>query len=231
VVFDLSSRRGAQNKQVWLACDDPEHPYLDLRLTGIHRGAIEATPEALRFDKVVAGRSEIKVLTVTNLLEEAVSLSSITSDVKGVEAELIESAGRSWVIQVTAKPVSAQDRMNGALHLNFSSGTVRVPVWGSAVPLIKPVPAQIVFPAGSETSVERLVVLSSSDERPFEVVSADLIHAGGEVALKKLRPDRWQCTLSVMPSSIRAGAALHIVTDCDEQPEVTVPLELRSVRP
>jgi hypothetical protein len=97
--------------------------------------------------------------------------------------------------------------------------------------VIKSVPERISILSVSEKRVERLVMVSSNDGRAFKIVSAELIHAEGTVEAKQLRPNRWQCRLSISPSDINVGATLHIVTDCEDQPEVIIPLELKTTNP
>ncbi|MCU0858001.1 MAG: DUF1573 domain-containing protein [Pontiellaceae bacterium] len=225
VIFDLSNRTGEQNKQVLIGSNDPKRPYLDLRLTGICGTAIQVTPAAIRFGELTAGVETVQTLVATNLLDEAVSLRSVSSSVKGVKAEIVESADRSWIIRVTAAPLTAQERLSGGIRLDFSSGAVTVPVVGTATPVIKSVPERITVLSGVSESVDRQAVLSSSDGRAFEILSAELMNAEGTAEFKQLRADRWQCTLSILPASVKQGAAVQVHTSCEDQPEIIIPVE------
>jgi hypothetical protein len=231
VVFNMATRQGEQNKQVLLGSNDPQQPYFDLRLKGVRQTAFKITPEAIRFGNLTAGKAQAQRLSVTNGLDPPVTLQAVSSNIKNVEAEIVESADRSWVIQVIAKPMTAQDRLNGTIHLDFSSGRVNVPFSGTVASVIKSVPERITILSDSEKHVDRQVMLSSSDGRAFKIVSAELVHAEGTVGTRQLRLDRWQCSLSVLPSSITADAALHILSSCEEQPEIIIPLELKTANP
>ena len=168
VVFDLSTRRGEQNKQVWLATNDPEHPYLDLRLVGTHKAAVDVQPARIRFGKLLAGGESVQTVTATNLLTNAVSLLSVSTSAKGFGAEVVESADRSWVIEVTASPEAATDHLSGSVELNFSSGTERVYVSGSVVPAIQSVPERIVL-LRQQSKVGRLRSSSYAEPRRSNV--------------------------------------------------------------
>jgi hypothetical protein len=127
VIFNMAGRSGEQNKQVWLGCDEPKQPYFDLWLTGVRQKAFEMIPDVLQFGSLTAGKEQVQTLAITNLLDVATTLKSVSSSIKNVEAKVIESADWSWVIQVAAKPLTTQDRLRGTIPLDFSSGRVNVP--------------------------------------------------------------------------------------------------------
>lgn len=225
VVFDLSGRRGEQNKQVWLATNDPGHPYLDLRLTGVHKSAIDVVPSRISLGTLVKGSEAVQMLIATNLMNESVALLSVSSDVEGVRAEIIESTARSWAVRVIAMSTAVTNRLSGSVELNFSSGPIRIPIRGAVVPSIQSVPERIVFRAGLETALSRLVMLSG--DTSFDIISAKLVNAKGKVDLDQLHEDHWRCSLVIEPASVGTGAFLRVQTDCADQPEIIIPLELR----
>jgi hypothetical protein len=117
-------------------------------------------------------------------------------------------------------------KLNGQIQLNFSSGTVSVPVIGNVKPIIQVVPEQIQFSSRSTNETERLVMLRSGDGRPFEVVAAKLENIEGLVESTKLGDSCWQCRLAVVPSSVQPHANLRVETSSPHASEIRVPINL-----
>jgi len=226
-VFNLSNRRGEQNKLIYLACDDPKQPYLILKLVGTCQRAIEIIPSTVQFGSLIAGQEKVIELTATNLLQEAVAIDSVSSSVRGVNAEIVQSGERSWKIKVTAMPQADPGGMKGTVQLNFSSGTERIPVYGQVESVITAIPDQITLTAGSTSSVQRLVMLKSTDGQPFEILFVNMLNIEGTVDVRQISDDSWQCSLSIILSSLKPGAHLQVTTSCSSQPEIQIPLAVR----
>jgi hypothetical protein len=92
---------------------------------------------------------------------------------------------------------------------------------------IRAVPERIVFLSGQEKPLQRQVMLTANDGKPFEVLSAELVNADGEVEFHSVRPDRWRCSLSIRSAGIKPGACLRIVTSSADAPQLEFPLEVK----
>jgi hypothetical protein len=115
-------------------------------------------------------------------------------------------------------------KIRGSIQLNFSTGTVDVPILGTVKPAIQVVPDHIRISSRSTNEIERLAMLRSGDRRAFEVLSAELENADGTVGMEKLADDKWRCRLSVIPSSLTQGSVMRVTTSSPFQPIITVPL-------
>ncbi len=224
VVFTTRNRYGKQDKQILIASNDRKHPYYELKMVGTLLRAVEFSPRFVRLGTLLQDGSTAQAITATNLLDKAVVLESVSSSIKGITAEVAESAERGWTIRLRTSPPLALGKLNGSIQLNFSSGTVRVPVIGTVKPIIQVVPEAIAYSSRSTNNVERLVMLRSGDGRSFEVLSARLENAEGSVGMKQLSETRWQLKVAVVPDSLLSTSTVRVETSCKGQPKITVPL-------
>jgi len=231
-VFATRNRYGKQDKQILIASNDKKHPYYELKMMGTLRKPVEFTPRLVRLGTLLQDDEVSQTITATNLLEKAVELKSVSSTIKGVTAQIVGGIDdpaiekRNWTIKLKTFLPLALGKLRGSIQLNFSTGTVDIPVLGTVKPIIQVVPGQIRFSARSTNSTERLVMLRSGDGRPFEILSADLESADGSVKTEKLAEDRWQCKLSIIPNSLSEKSTLRIMTSSKLQPAITIPLTM-----
>ncbi len=240
-VFTTRNRYGKQDKQILIASNDRRRPYFELKMTGTLQRPVEFSPRLVRLGTLLPDSEVDQAITATNLLEKGVVLESVVSKVKGIEATVdgildpvsVDNLDlgsrlqqRNWTIKLGSSGPLAVGKLNGMIQLNFSSGTVKVPIIGTVRPIIQVVPDQIQFSSRSSKATERLVMLRSGDGRAFEVLSAKLEAAEGSVEIKKLAEGRWQLRVAVVPDSLPAASALQVQTSCKGQSKITVPLLL-----
>ncbi|MDF7802192.1 hypothetical protein P4C99_22160, partial [Pontiellaceae bacterium B1224] len=91
-----------------------------------------------------------ETITATNLLDRVVELQSVHSTVTGIEAEVVgfrddgaRRPQRNWTIRLKSAEGLAVGKINGQIKLNFSSGTVNVPIIGTVKPMIQVMPERI----------------------------------------------------------------------------------------
>ncbi len=92
---------------------------------------------------------------------------------------------------------------------------------------VQVVPKSILILSGQKGELQRQVMLTGRAGEAFEIISAELLNVDGTVEFTQLRPDRWKCSLSVFPVSIKPNATLRIITSCAAQPEINILLTLR----
>ena len=226
-VFDTRNRYGLQEKQILLVTDIKKTPYIDLRMTGTLLRAIEYSPAVVRFENVMPDGSVSATITATNLLAEAVTMESATTTIEGLEVEVVagdQEAARSWTIQLKSNAPLAVGQISGMLKLNFSTGTVDIPVVGDVAPIVQATPEQIQFSSTSSGEVKRMAMLRSGDGRVFDLLSAELKDAVGTVSFKKLSEGKWQLSLSVQAESVASGAAVEVKTSLESQSLIRIPL-------
>jgi hypothetical protein len=148
------------------------------------------------------------------------------AEIVGGNADQTYAPRRSWTIRLKSTGPLAVGKVNGQVLLNFSSGTVSVPIIGDVKPIVEATPEQIQFSSGSSSKAERLVMLRSGDGRAFEILSANLENAEGTVTTKKLAEGKWQVRLSIQPDSIQPNATLRIKTSIESHGTITIPLSM-----
>lgn len=231
-VFTTRNRYGKQDKQILVASNDKKHPYYELKMMGTLRKPVEFTPRLVRLGILLPDSKISQTITAINLLEKVVELKSVSSTIKGIGAKIVGGIDdpvteqRSWTIELESTAPLAVGKIRGSIQLDFSTGTVDIPVLGTIKPVIQVVPEQIQFYSRSTNATERLVMLRSGDGLPFEILSADLENADGSVETIKLADNRWRCKLSIVPATISQGATLRITTSSKLQPSITVPLSV-----
>lgn len=231
-VFNARNRYGPQDKQILIASNDRKHPYYELKMVGTLLKPVEFTPRFVRLGSLLQDGEILQTITVTNLLEKAVELKSVSSTIKGITAKAVGGIAdpameqRSWTIHLKTSPPLAVGKLSGSIQLDFSSGTVNVPVIGTVKPVIQTTPEKIQFATRSSNATERLVMLRSGDGRLFDILSANLENSDGSVDVVKLSDNRWQCRLSIVPNKLLPGSVLRIMTSSKFQPEITVPLSV-----
>lgn len=223
-VFTTKNRYGSQDKQILLETNDKKHLYYDLRMTGTLLKPVEFQPRWVRLNNLLPDSSVSETIMATNLLEKAVTLESVSTTLKGLEARITKSQDRSWTIQLTSTAPLALGQINGNVRLSFSTGAVDVPVFGQVKPIIQPTPEVIKFSNESTDEVTRMVMLRSGDDRTFVVLSATLESADGTVAFKKLAEGKWKITLNIQPSTIRSDSSVVIKTSLESQDTIIIPL-------
>ena len=229
-VFTTRNRYGKQDKQILIASNDRKHPYFELKMIGTLLRPVELSPRLVRLGSLLPDSEINETITATNLLDEAVMLESVKSTIPGIVAEVadadrISALRRSWTIRLNSSEPLVVGKFNGMIHLNFSSGTVKVPVIGTVKPVIQVVPEEITYSSRSANTIERLVMLRSGDGCPFEIVSATL--SEGSVEIKKLAEGRWQLKVAVVPDSLSEGSAVQVQTSCKSQSVIMVLLSVR----
>ncbi|NLX25654.1 MAG: hypothetical protein GXY61_06810, partial [Lentisphaerae bacterium] len=118
----------------------------------------------------------------------------------------------------------AVGQISGMLKLNFSTGSVDIPVVGDVTPILQATPEQIRLSSTSAGGVKRMAMLRSGDGRAFDLLSAELKDAEGTVSFKKLSEGKWQLSLSVQAESVAPGAALEVKTSLESQALIRIQL-------
>lgn len=225
VVFTTLNRYGKQDKQILIATNNRKKPYVELKMVGELIRPVKISPRIVYFGNLLVDSSFSQVVAVTNQLQKSIQLKSVSSSISSVRALVTESNERDWKIQLSTSEILDVGKLSGRIHLNFSSGTMNVPVVGMIKPIIQVVPGALRFSDSSERLIERLIMLRSEDDRPFDVLFADFENTEGSVEMKKLTDSRWQCRLSVESGSISDESALRVLTSCQSQPEIIFPLK------
>lgn len=226
-IFTTRNRYGPQDKQILIASNDRKNPYYELKMIGTLLKSVECSPRLLRLGNLLPDSKIMQTITATNRLEKVVMLESVKTSIRGMSAEVMDGGGdsvRSWTIHLSTSNSLPVGKISGQIRLKFSSGSVNVPVIGTVNPFIQVVPEQVQIVSGLDHPVERLVMLRGGSDRLFDILSAELLHADGQVEILKLAETRWQLKLSISSGTIESGARLKIKTTCEGQTVIEIPI-------
>ncbi len=231
-VFNCKNRYGPQEKQILIASNDQRNPYFELRMTGTLQQAIEVSPRYLRLGDLSTHSELSQIIKAVNLLEEVVILESVESTVPGIHVEMVGGAEgatsdergpqRSWEVRLTSNGNLRAGRLSGQIRLNFSTGSVSVPVMGHVQAALQVVPESITLSKSTDQSVERRVMLRNIEGSSFSIESAELINLDGTVEYQKLAPGKWSVMLQLMPSSVKPFAELNV--KLSDGPDIRIPI-------
>ena len=226
-IFQTKNRKGIQEKQILLVTNDKRQPYYDLRMTGTLKRPIDYSPHFVRLKDVLSDTDFSATITATNLLNERVTLDSVDVTISELRAKVIVSKEHNWEVELHSNGPLPEGQVNGRLRLHFSTGMLEVPVVGTVDSILKATPDKIEFSSETDGPISRLVMLRSSDQRSFDVESAELRGAEGDVTFKELAKGKWQLSLSLNPESVPSDAVLMIKTSINSQKMISVPLLLK----
>jgi hypothetical protein len=100
-VFTTKNRYGAQDKQILLVTNDKKNLYYDLRMIGTLLKPVEFEPRFIRLGDLLPDSAISETISATNLLDEAVTLESVSTTVKGLVAEVVEDGDGGSDIRAT----------------------------------------------------------------------------------------------------------------------------------
>jgi hypothetical protein len=132
-----------------------------------------------------------------------------------------------WTVRLSSDGHLEAGRLTGMIKLNFSTGTITVPVMGTVKPSVQVVPEKISLSRSSDKPVERLIMIRSADSSDLSSVSAELLGVEGSVVIKKLSEKKWQLKANLLPSSAMADSCIRISTPEKHLKDITIPLMLK----
>ena len=221
-IFTTRNRYGKQNKQILVATNDRKKPYYELKMVGTLLRPVEFKPRFIKLNNQLSDATVDYTITATNILKKTITLDSVASTIPGIHAEVVGDHARNWVIQLSSSGSLPVGKLSGRILLNYSSGTITVPVFGAVKPIIQVAPDRIQLSSRSSTPVKRMVMLRS--DRPFSISETKLENASGSVELKELSDGKHQLSLSIDPSSVKQEAKLVVETSCPSRPIIEIPV-------
>jgi hypothetical protein len=118
----------------------PHQPRAFLPVSGFVRPLFAVTPPAVDLPGVTVSADDARpmlALVVKNFAAEAIEITGVSSDIKGLEGKLISvEPGHTWRVEVRLLPTLASGPFKGTLTLKTASPRVpevRVPIQGSRI--------------------------------------------------------------------------------------------------
>lgn len=175
VRFVAKGQKGKVIKSVYVESDDPAKPRLPLTLQAEVRQTITTDPAMIHFKRLDRTRPATLAVTVTNHLDEPMTLSEPTSTSPQVTVKITEiDKGKTARVELTAKPPFQADTLHG--QVRFKTGLKPLPVYtmpffGRLPPPVEIQPSPVVklgtLQQGKPFS--KSATLRSTDGKPFKI--------------------------------------------------------------
>lgn len=232
VRLSLNGRSGRQNKSFYVASNDPQRPYLQLRFVGNVVVPAQIAPRVLHFEKLQKDAIVEKQIQLSVSEDIRLQITNIVSSLQELETSAERAAdGSSYDISVRTAPPLPVGRTRGTIKL-YTDYSLR-PVFNIIVSLtvvegVTAVPEEILL-SGGRQAVTRYVSVQSIDETPFVISSIEVPDARIEYSIVQLKTGAYRCEFrNVPPSPALDGKAVIIHTDHPTTEVVTLPIRVAS---
>lgn len=229
--LELKRRKGIQQKNVFIASNDPKTPYLQLKVSGEVRDAYSISKSYLYWPdlNLIHGKSE----TVTFGWQDA-------------DYQIIEvKAEDSWL------SVSSQTQENGEVQITVKSGQgmkdgrnssrvviltnhpdfpkINIPVTALVKKDVVIQPQQIVLaPFPPQREITRYVMIRSKSYQQFTLKDVKAPEESGvSCEVIKKSPFQWLCKVTIDTEVFSENAILELETDIANLERIPVPVEFK----
>ncbi len=231
VRFSLKGRTGRQAQKVTVISDDPFNPRLDLTLTGEALSAITVNPERLFWGNIHKDEPHEQVVAIKFHRDLPVSVKSavIQDPMFSVETKVV-SDGESYEVVIKTAPDPAPGPFDCALRVETdarSAPDIVVPMSGRVVGDVYAVPHEIILDSRSVDLASRFIIVRSARNLPFKVLEVESPDESIEVSVRQSGASRYMVDLKKVAARPGLdGAVVRIITDCETDPEILVPIRV-----
>lgn len=235
VIFDLSRRKGLQEKEIYVSSNDPERSMLVLRISGEVKTDIGLEPESLNFVNIHGGKRVEKQIKIVQVEKDELKINKIEANPKYFSvtlSSLQEDTGKKgFNMRVSLLPDAPAGIINEVITLHSTSKRrprVDIPIFGNILGKIKVKPKILSFGTVEKgTSAERKIVLLREDDQEFKIVKIDKSTELLSTRISKNEHMNGYILLVMVSDEYPAGRideAVHIYTDIKEQAMIEIPI-------
>ncbi len=225
---DPNKVHGKFAKTINVESNDPQHPQLQLTLSGELKHYVDVQPVGAYFGTVKPEETRSVTLTVTNKGDEPLSLrlddtrkhNSFSADIKEVDP------GQKFVVTVTAKPPYAGKYNGHLIELvtnNPKEPRVRINCSATVPNRLDLNPESIYLSAPSPTAMSRPIVFNNNGDTSVKVLSAGASDPAIQVDVREVAPGKRYMVTATLPPNYAPPATsdtIVIKTDDEKQPEL-----------
>lgn len=232
VTFDSSRFANKITKTITVMSNDPENSKYYLKILGNVESEIEAKPTLVSLYNVKREDTEREIEISSNKLAK-LEVSDITSDLDfvTVKTQAVDDKNVKLLINIMgSKAPKTTTTFRGEVKLKTNGEKVNeisIPVHLKFEEPIRVLPRFISF-FGSKKGEARTVtvVLTSTDKKPFKVLSASADIEGVSVAPSNESIDQHQVEVKLSESAAEGKFAGFLImkTDMEDMPEIRIPI-------
>ncbi len=122
VELDADAPVGPMADYIDVTTDHPERQTIRIPVSGFVRPVLSVTPRAADFGRREVTEPQTASLEIRNMSKSAVSLDHVSTDIKGLQAEIEPlEEGRLYKVLLTLKPGMKKGRFKGLVTINTTS--------------------------------------------------------------------------------------------------------------
>jgi len=235
VTFDLSRRKGLQEKEIYINSNDPKEPTVVLHLTGEVKTDIGLEPETLNLVNIPVGQSVKREIKIVQVEKEELKIDKVEANPKYFSTALSgsqkETGNKVFSLKVVLAPDAPAGMINEVITIHTNSKRrprVDIPVLGNIVGKIIVKPTMLSLGTiGKGVSVERKIDLSREDGQGFEILKVTRSTELFSTQVLKNTDGHGYSVLVTIPGGYPAGRineTVHIHTNLKEQAVIDVPV-------
>ena len=229
VVFSLRGRNGEQHKSVYVASNDPQSPYLQLRLTGKAAPALNIQPSYIDFGTLRRNQATNVEVVVAGNREGALQITNAVVDTGQLAVDWQKGESQNvWRVRISTRPPLAIGATNALVTLlsnHPEHPKIRIPVRMAVLSDLMIVPPEILISPGTQV-VTRCLSIKSRSGKPFRVLKITPPNPQITVACEPIASSYRIRLENVLPRQDLNGGRLVIATDLDEAEPAAVPFRI-----
>jgi hypothetical protein len=230
VTLSLNNRNGQQKKSFYIASNDPNQPYYQLRFVGNAVVPVYFSPASLDFGNLESGKAATMESQLVCSPGVTLQITNVLSTTKEFTASVRKSGDvKSVVVAISTVPPLPKGVTRGEVQIltdNPKYPRFSLRVTASVVGAFVVVPKEIMI-SGSGSEITRYLAIKTRDESPFTITSIALPENGMKWKAERVGPGSYRCELTgILPYPELDGEELVISTDHPDGKTITVPFKV-----
>ena len=229
--LSMGGRRGAQKKSFYVASNDPNQPYLQLRMTG--NGVADAyfDPENVYFVDVRQTTNATRTVRLVCSSNVVLSVTNIVIDspvFKATPEKTAEGYSIRVAVSLPLKPGVTQGIMQILTdHEKYRQFNVHLFATLTSDIMVVPQELTLVGATGKTESVTRYISIRSKSNAPFKILSVEPPEPSVEVKVHGLPSGGYRIEMrNILPFPDLDGKRFVIRTDHNDGREIQVPVRV-----
>ena len=228
VVYLLTGRSGPQTKSLYIASNDPQEPFLQLRLVGTAIESLEIAPRYVDLGTLEQGMTTNRIIKIQGRSNQVLTVTNVVTT-SGFRATTSRTSD-VWEICVVTTNTLPLGTTKGMLSVYFSDPDhpkadipLNVTIAGDIV--VTPKEIDLVEPVGQNiTAVTRYVAFRSRSLQAFKILYMTAPDPAITVEKAELASGGYRITLRhIKPVEELNGKDFVITTDSPLMPRIAVP--------
>lgn len=231
---------GSVSKSIRVFTNIPGSDPVSLTMAGDIWQAVEVTPRTAAFGRMTAeeteGKTLIKKVIVENNVGDTLNLTNLRSNNPAfrVESQVIEPGKKA---EITVTLLTPLNKGNNYARIEADTGVAEMPSLTFAASAyvtaeVEVMPPAITLQGDLDTTTQRIVTLRNGGKTPIKVSDVKVSNPAITTELTETAPGKAFRVVVEIPAGTQlaaAGESISIKTDNPKFPELTVPIQQRSL--